>query len=167
MPQCVPCPKAVIPLSSESVLALTHPDGCHTWTWGLKLSWDSPGKTGQDVPSSEPAAWVPTCLHPCAPPGIQSGLVLSGLKAPAMGLAGARAGCYLGSPFCHCLSVPLCGCADDLLLHNTTLRKWSLMEDSLIPVKVSSDACSRPLSKLKRVVLQSNRTQRLCSGSCM
>jgi len=52
---------------------------------GLRLSRDSPGRTRQGVPSSEPAAWVPTCLRPWTPLGTQRGA----------GAVGADSSCYV------------------------------------------------------------------------
>lgn len=45
--QCVPCPLGSHPPQSKAVVVLTWLDAFHTWTWGLRLFWGSPGKPGK------------------------------------------------------------------------------------------------------------------------
>lgn len=50
-PQHAPiCSKALMLLRPKSTLALTHPDGHHTWMVGLRVSWDSPGMDWTEWP---------------------------------------------------------------------------------------------------------------------
>lgn len=43
--QCVPCPLGSHPPQSKAVVVLTWLNVFHTWTWGLRLFWGSPGSS--------------------------------------------------------------------------------------------------------------------------
>ena len=59
-----PTPPGSNPLSPKGALTLTHRGGFHTWTIGLRLSWDSPGRGPERVSLPESVICVPVCLCP-------------------------------------------------------------------------------------------------------
>lgn len=100
-------------------------DGFCAWALGLRISWGSLRGVWIGCSFLRSPSFVFPPANECAP--MLFWLVdikhpFDCLVAPVMGLTVAGAGYYLGSPhLCHCLSVLLCDCADELLSLNTFL----------------------------------------------
>lgn len=112
------CPRSVLCLGSERALAETHPGGCHTWTCGLRVSWDRPGRTGQGSCLGFLPAFTLVLLE-----AQRDRLELSGMKAPGVGLGKPGKDALWAPCPSYCLSVPLCVHAANPVLYNPALSQ--------------------------------------------